>query len=305
MNGLAPSIPPAVAPVRLPRSRGIVTRLIVGLLRTPTGLLGLGIVVLVVLVALFAVQLAPQDPIQQRIVSRLRPPGFVSSAGVTYLLGTDQYGRDILSRLIYGARVSLGLGFSVVVLGVFIGVTLGLLAGLVGGVLEAVLMRLVDALVSVPFLIVAVAVIAVFGPGLQQLIILLTMFVWGQFARLVRGDVLSIKEKEYIEAAFAIGASRFRVAWRHVLPNVISPVIVLATFSVAQLIVAEGALSFLGLGIPPPTPTWGSMVSDGRGYIDSAWWLSVFPGLAITVTVVGVNFLGDALRDIFDPRQRL
>jgi peptide/nickel transport system permease protein len=305
MTDLAPAVPPALAPVRLPRGRGIASRLAFGLLRSPTGLLGLAIVILVVLVAVFAAQLAPQDPIQQRIVTRLRPPGYVSSAGVTSLLGTDQYGRDILSRLIYGARVSLGLGFSVVVLGTIIGVAMGLIAGLVGGIVETVLMRLVDALVSVPFLIVAVAVIAVFGPGLQQLIVLLTIFVWGQFARLVRGDVLAVKEKEYIEAALAIGASRLRVAWRHVLPNVISPVIVLATFSVAQLIVAEGALSFLGLGVPPPTPTWGSMLSDGRGYIDSAWWLSVFPGLAITLTVVGVNFLGDALRDIFDPRQRL
>ncbi|GIW08031.1 MAG: peptide ABC transporter permease [Dehalococcoidia bacterium] len=305
MTDLAPAVPPSVVPVRLPRGRGIASRLTAGLLRNPTGLLGLALVVAVVLVALFAAQLSPQDPIQQRIVARLRPPGYVSTNGITYLLGTDQYGRDILSRLIFGARVSLGLGFSVVILGAFIGVTMGLVAGLIGGIIETIIMRLVDALVSVPFLIVAVAVIAVFGPGLQQLIILLTMFVWGQFARLVRGDVLSVKEKEYIEAAFAIGASRFRVAWRHVLPNVISPVIVLATFSVAQLIVAEGALSFLGLGVPPPTPTWGSMLSDGRGYIDSAWWVSLFPGLAITLTVVGVNFLGDALRDIFDPRQRL
>ncbi|MCS6802785.1 MAG: ABC transporter permease [Chloroflexota bacterium] len=305
MTNLAPAVPPIVTPARLPRGRGLLSRLVAGLLRNPTGLLGLAIVIVVVIVALFAGQLAPQDPIQQRIVARLRPPGYVSANNVTYLLGTDQYGRDILSRLIFGARVSLSLGFSVVILGTLIGVTMGLVAGLVGGVVEAVVMRVVDALVSVPFLIVAVAVIAVFGPGLQQLIILLTMFVWGQFARLVRGDVLSVKEKEYIEAAFAIGASRLRVAWRHVLPNVISPVIVLATFSVAQLIVAEGALSFLGLGVPPPTPSWGSMLSEGRGYIDSAWWLSVFPGLAITLTVVGVNFLGDALRDIFDPRQHL
>lgn len=305
MTETARAVPPTVAPVRVPRSRGIASRLVGGIVRNPTGLLGLVIVLVVVLVAIFAAQLAPQDPIQQRIVTRLRPPGFVSAANVTYYLGTDQYGRDILSRLIFGARVSLGLGFSVVILGTAIGVTMGLVAGLVGGLVETVIMRIVDALVSVPFLIVAVAVIAVFGPGLQQLIILLTMFVWGQFARLVRGDVLSVKEKEYIEAAFAIGASRLRVAWRHVLPNVISPVIVLATFSIAQLIVAEGALSFLGLGVPPPTPSWGSMLSDGRGYIDSAWWLSVFPGLAITLTVVGVNFLGDALRDVFDPRQRL
>ncbi|MFN8532719.1 MAG: ABC transporter permease [Dehalococcoidia bacterium] len=305
MTGLAPSAPAPIAPVRLPRGRGIGSRLVAGLLRSPTGLLGLGLVILVIVVAILASQLAPHDPIQQRIVSRLRPPGYVSAAGVSYPLGTDQVGRDVLSRLIFGARVSLGLGFSVVVLGATIGVAMGLLAGLVGGFVETIIMRLVDALVSVPFLIVAVAVIAVFGPGLQQLIILLTMFVWGQFARLVRGDVLSVKEKEYIEAAFAIGASRLRVGWRHVLPNVLSPVIVLATFSVAQLIVAEGALSFLGLGVPPPTPSWGSMLSDGRGYIDNAWWMSVFPGLAITLTVVGVNFLGDALRDIFDPRQRL
>ncbi|MCL6646736.1 MAG: ABC transporter permease [Chloroflexi bacterium] len=296
--------PLELSPVRLPRGRGLSGRLVAGLLRNPSGLLGLSLVVVVVVVALAAPLLAPADPLQQRIVSRLRPPGYAIES-MTYWLGTDQVGRDVLSRLLFGARISLALSFSVVVLGGTIGVGLGILAGLIGGALDALLMRLVDALVSVPFLIVAVTVIAVFGPGLQQLIILLTAFVWGQFARVVRGDVLAAREKEYIEAAIALGASQLRVALRHLLPNVLSPVIVLATFSVAQLIVAEGALSFLGLGVPPPTPTWGGMLSDGRGYLDRAWWLSVFPGLAITLTVVGVNFLGDSLRDIFDPRQRL
>jgi peptide/nickel transport system permease protein len=259
---------------------------------------------IVILVAVFAPLIAPQDPLRQNLIRRLQPPAWISG-NTTNLLGTDQLGRDILSRTMFGARVSLSTSLIVVAIATVLGVSVGLLAGLRRGWVELVSMRIADSLLALPFMVVAIAIIAVWGSGQTQLIVLLTAFVWVTFARLVRGEVLSAREKEYVEAARCIGAGDLRVAWTHILPNVLSPVIVLATFSVASMIIAESALSFLGLGVPPPTPSWGSMLNDGRGYLDTAWWMSIVPGVAITLTVMGVNFLGDALRDALDPRQRV
>jgi peptide/nickel transport system permease protein len=280
------------------------SRLARGVLRNPSGLLGLVLMVGVVLAALSAPVIAPYDPIRQNLVRRLQPPSWITQTGANPL-GTDQLGRDVLSRALFGARVSLSISLSVVALATILGVTIGLLAGLRRGWVELITMRVADSLLALPFMVVAIAIMAVWGSGQTQLILLLTAFVWVPFARLVRGEVLAAREKEYVEAARCIGAGDARVAVRHILPNVLSPVIVLSTFSVASMIIAESALNFLGLGVPPPAPSWGSMLNDGRGYLDTAWWLGTFPGLAITLTVMGVNFLGDALRDVLDPRQRL
>jgi ABC-type dipeptide/oligopeptide/nickel transport system permease subunit len=286
------------------RTRGLWSRVAHGTLRNPAGRIGSVMFGLMLLMALFGPLIAPRDPVHQDIIHRLQPPAWISDKGTT-VLGTDQYGRDVASRLFYGAQVSLSLSLLVVLLACTLGVVLGLAAGLQRGWLEMVIMRLADSLLAVPFMVVAIAIIAVWGSGWLQLVALLTAFVWVPFARMVRADVLSAREKEYVEAARCLGAGDLRIALRHVLPNVISPVIVLATFTIAGLIIAESALSFLGVGIQPPTPSWGSMLNDGRGFMDTAWWLSVFPGLAITLTVMGANFLGDALRDVLDPRQRL
>jgi peptide/nickel transport system permease protein len=267
-------------------------------------MLGFTLLAIMILIAVFAPLIAPQDPLHQTLIRRLKPPAWVSGDS-TNLLGTDQLGRDVLSRTMFGARVSLSISLTIVVIATAIGVAVGLLAGLRRGLVELVAMRIADSLLALPFMVVAIAIIAVWGSGQAQLIVLLTAFVWVPFARLVRGEVLSVREKEYVEAARCIGASDVRVAVTHILPNLLSPVIVLATFSVAAMIIAESALSFLGLGIPPPTPSWGSMLNDGRGYLDTAWWMSIVPGAAITLTVMGVNFLGDALRDVLDPRQRV
>jgi peptide/nickel transport system permease protein len=295
---------PDIAEVPRKSSRGFTSRLARGVLRNPGGLLGLVLLLVMCGAALAAPLMAPQDPLRQSLVRRLQAPGTLAGS-ITYLLGTDQLGRDTFSRILFGAQVSLSISLTVVVLATIIGVGIGLLAGLRRGWVELIAMRVADSLLALPFMVVAIAIIAVWGAGRTQLVVLLTAFVWVPFARLVRAEVLSAREKEYVEAARCIGAGGFRVALIHILPNVLSPVIVLSTFSVASMIVAESALSFLGLGVPPPAPTWGSMLAEGRGYLDTAWWLSVFPGLAITLTVMGVNFLGDALRDVLDPRQRL
>jgi peptide/nickel transport system permease protein len=263
---------------------------------------GLIILAIVAFCAIFAPLVSPHDPYDQDIAHRLAPPAWEAKGSPQNLLGTDQVGRDILSRIIFGARVSLELGFSCTLIGSAIGVTLGLTAGLGSQRVGDIIMRVADVQIAFPFLVLAIAIIAVFGSNFGTIIITLSIFGWVQFARLVRGDSLSVREMEYVQAARTIGASRMQIALKHVLPNVLSPVIVIWTFTIAQIIVVEAALSFLGLGVQPPTPSWGSMLSDGRGYLDTAWWLGTFPGLAIMITVMAVNFVGDALRDVLDPR---
>jgi peptide/nickel transport system permease protein len=299
----SPDIAPA-PDVRQRASRSLRARLGRGVLHNPGGSLGLMLVIVMIGAAIFAPIIAPQDPVRQNLLHRLQPPAWISGNNANPL-GTDQLGRDVLSRTLFGARVSLSTSLLVVTIATIVGVSVGLVAGLRRGWLEMTIMRIADSLLALPFMVVAIAIIAVWGSGQTQLIVLLTAFIWVPFARLVRGEVLSAREKEYVEAARCLGASDRRVAVTHILPNVLSPVIVLSTFSVASMIIAESALSFLGLGVPPPTPTWGSMLNDGRGYLDTAWWMSVVPGVAITLTIMGVNFLGDALRDALDPRQRV
>jgi len=260
------------------------------------------IVLAVAFCALGAPFLALHDPNDQSLRRRLIPPGWEGKGTWEYPLGTDHLGRDIFSRAIYGSRVSLTVGFSAVLISGTLGVLLGLIAGYHGGKIEAIIMRLVDIQLAFPFILLAISVVAVVGAGLKNVIIVLGIAGWMVYARIVRGEVLSVKEREFVVAAKAVGVRDSLILFRHILPNVLTPVIVVATFSVANVIILEAALSFLGVGVEPAIPTWGGMLADGREYISTAWWLATFPGLAIMFTVLGINLIGDWLRDILDPR---
>jgi peptide/nickel transport system permease protein len=266
-----------------------------------------GIVVLLLMggAALTAPQIAPWDPGRQMLVKRLRPPAWQERGLREHPLGTDHLGRDILSRILYGGRISLGVGLSAVTLSGLIGVTLGLLAGFHGGRTDAFIMRVVDVFLAIPYILLAMGVVFALGPSLLNVILVMAATRWVQFARIVRADVLSIREREFVSGARARGNRSLRLLLRHVLPNALTPIIVVATLELAFMIIYESALSFLGLGVQPPTPTWGWMLSDGRNYVATAWWLATFPGLAIMLTVLAVNLLGDWLRDTLDPRLKV
>jgi peptide/nickel transport system permease protein len=266
-----------------------------------------GITVLVLMggAALLAPQIAPWDPARQMLMKRLRPPAWEARGLREHPLGTDHLGRDILSRILYGGRISLGVGLSAVTLSALIGVTLGLLAGFYGGRTDAVIMRVADVFLAIPYILLAMGVVFALGPSLLNVILVMAVTRWVQFARIVRADVLSIREREFVSGARARGNRSLRLLFHHVLPNALTPIIVVATLELAFMIIYESALSFLGLGVQPPTPTWGWMLADGRNYVASAWWLATFPGLAIMLTVLAVNLLGDWLRDTLDPRLKV
>jgi peptide/nickel transport system permease protein len=260
--------------------------------------LGALLTIALILVALAAPLLAPFDPDVQDTSRRLEPPSR------EHVLGLDDLGRDVLSRIVFGARVSLRVGFSVVLIGSLIGVALGAIAGYFGGAWDVIIMRVCDILLAFPGILLAIALVAVLGPSLNNVILALAVSNWVGYARLTRGQVLKIREMEYVTAAKALGARSPRVIIRHVLPNVINPVIVMATLGLAGAILAEAALSFLGLGVQPPTPSWGSMLTSGRQYLGIANHLAIFPGAAIMLAVMGLNFLGDGLIDALDPKFR-
>ncbi len=274
----------------------------VRLLRSKAALASAIVFLLVVLAAVTAAWIAPNDPYGIRLVQRLKPPGYVNASGVTFWLGTDTLGRDVLSRVIYGARVSLIVGLSAVLISGTIGLLLGLASGFFGGLIDDVIMRIADIQLSFPTILLALAIMAVLGSGLDKLILVLGLTGWVQYGRIVRGQVLSIKEEEFVLAARATGEKRWRILFQHILPNIWSPIIVIASFSVASNIVAEASLSFLGVGVPPSIPSWGTMLADGRQYIGVAEWLTIPPGVAISLTVLSINILGDWLRDYLDPR---
>jgi peptide/nickel transport system permease protein len=274
----------------------------VRLLRSNAALASAIVFLLVVLAAVTAAWIAPNDPYGIRLVQRLKPPGYVNASGVTFWLGTDTLGRDVLSRVIYGARVSLIVGLSAVLISGTIGLLLGLASGFFGGLIDDVIMRIADIQLSFPTILLALAIMAVLGSGLDKLILVLGLTGWVQYGRIVRGQVLSIKEEEFVLAARATGEKRWRILFQHILPNIWSPIIVIASFSVASNIVAEASLSFLGVGVPPSIPSWGTMLADGRQYIGVAEWLTIPPGVAISLTVLSINILGDWLRDYLDPR---
>jgi peptide/nickel transport system permease protein len=270
--------------------------------RDVSAVAGAVVIVAAVLVAALAPALAPGDPIKNSLLDRLTPPMWSAGGDAKHPLGTDTLGRDVASRLVYGARVSLIVGLAAVLVAGVIGVTLGLASGWYRGWVDDVVMRAGDVQLAFPVLVLAVAVLAVLGASLANLIVVLGATGWITYARIVRGEVLTLRERDFVAAAQALGATDRWILRRHLLPNVLPPITVVATFSVARTIIAEASLSFLGLGIPAPEPSWGAMLDEGRNYITTGWWLALFPGLAILLLVLGINLVGDWLRDVLDPR---
>jgi len=268
-------------------------------------LVGLLILVVAIVVAIFGPMLSPMDPNRQNIMLRLVEPGGNGPRGATFWLGSDALGRDVLSRLLYGARVSLLVGFAAILVGGTIGIIAGLVSGYFGGWVDDVIMRLGDIQLAFPFILLAIMFLVVLGPGLMNIILVLGIGQWITYARIVRAQTLSLREKEYVEAARAMGDSTLSILFRTILPNIMAPLTVIASFNVASVILSEAALSFLGLGVPPNVPTWGSMLSESREQLlSNRWWLAVFPGLAIVFVVLAFNIIGDWLRDYLDPRLR-
>jgi peptide/nickel transport system permease protein len=274
------------------------------ILRRSNGAIGFTVVAAIVIIAILAPLLSPFDPNAQDLMARLKPPVF-SDGSWAHPLGTDHLGRDILSRVMYGSQVSLFIGFVTACVAGVIGTSVGLVAGFSDGIVRTVLMRLVDVFLAIPYILFAVVVVGALGAGITNLILVLALTRWVQFARIVYGQTLSVREKEYVEAARVRGNSHLRILLAHVLPNVATPVIVVMTLEVAFMIIMESALTFLGLGVSPDTPTWGWMLAEGKDYMTLAWWLTVVPGLAIVLTVLGINLLGDAIRDTLDPRLKI
>lgn len=262
------------------------------------------VIATMIVMAVLAPLLAPHDPINQTLKDKLLPPMWLEGGMPKYVLGTDAFGRDILSRLIYGARVSLIVALLALIAGGGVGLLVGVLAGYLGGWVENLLMRLVDAAFTFPAILFALLLSVTMGQGMMTLIIAISLLLWASFARIIRGEVLALKQRDFVALAKVRGCSATRIMLTHILPNVLNTFMVLVTLNIGVVIIAEASLSFLGAGIPPPTPTWGLMVSEGRGRIADAWWVSLIPGLAITMLVLSVNLFGDWLRDRLDPRLR-
>ncbi|ACM05341.1 MULTISPECIES: nickel transporter permease [Thermomicrobium] len=283
---------------RPPRQRTLSSTVIEFLRHSPLNLLGVVLIALFLFLVVFGSVLAPHDPIQPNVALKLQPPSS------TYWFGTDELGRDVFSRVLSGAKYSLGIAFIILSIAVVVGTLVGLIAGYVGGLVDELLMRLTDLFLAFPALVLAMAIAATLGRNLQNTVIALTVVYWPWYARLVRGQVLWLKEREFIEAARAIGASPWRIVGRHILPNTLAVIIVQLTLDVGYAVLATSGLSFLGLGAQPPTPEWGTMIAGARTFFRDAWWYITFPGLALTLTVLGFNLLGDGLRDFLDPRTR-
>lgn len=262
---------------------------------------GGSIVLVFILLGISGPFLAPHDPNKQELTAMMKPP---QGIGAAHVLGTDNLGRDILSRIIHGARVSLLVAFAVVFVSGFIGVSLGAISGYIGGKADFVIQKLVEVVWAFPPLLLGITIMAFFGQGLTNLIIALVAQRWIPYCRVVRGQALSLRERDFVMAARCLGATKRQIIARHILPNLIQTSLVIGTFAMASSIIAEASLSFLGVGVPPEIPTWGTMLADARIYISTSWWLPLFPGLCIFITVLGINLLGDALRDILDPRMR-
>ena len=271
---------------------------------SPNAVVGTFLVLAFVVAALLAPVLAPFDPNATDLRARQIPPAWLDGGTSKHLLGTDQLGRDILSRLVFGSRIALIVGLGGVALTSVVGVTLGLLAGYFRGRVDVVISRVIDTLLAIPNVLLYLVALGVFGPSLTMLIIVIGCVNWTTFARVVRGEVMAVSEREFVDAARANGARDVRVMLRHVLPSVAAPILVVGTLNVATIIILEASLSFLGFGVQPPTVTWGRMLADGRDYLATAWWLATFPGVAITLLGLGLLFLGDWLRDVLDPRLR-
>lgn len=269
--------------------------------RRPGVIVSAIVVLAVVAAGLFAPALSPHDPVEQNIIGRLAPPAVFAGGSWEYALGTDHLGRDVLSRLIYGARIALVVGVTTVIVSGVFGLAVGLVGGYFGGWADTGFMRLLDIQLSMPFMLLALTIIGILGPSLRNIVVVLAITGWVVYARIVRSEILSLRTREFVTACRSLGGGDVRIIVRHLLPNVMSSVIVVATLEVARMMLLESALSFLGLGVRPPTPSWGAMLADGRVYLATAWWLATFPGLAISLTVLCLNVLGDWLRDSLDP----
>lgn len=264
--------------------------------RSWTGMLGFSLIILLLLLSVFGGLIAPFDPMDAPLRERLLPP---LTDG--HILGTDQLGRDILSRIIAGTKVSVIIGLATALLAGLIGTVVGVIAGYFRGWIDVVLMRIVDVQLSFPFILLVLVISAVLGAGLTNIVISLALAGWVVFARVIRSEVLAIREKEFITAAIATGVSKFEILFRHILPNIFTPIIILVSLQMGTYIIAEASVSFLGFGVQPPTPAWGNMLNEGKDYIFGSWWLITFPGIAIIITTLGVNLFGDWLRDTLDP----
>jgi len=294
----ADELEPAAAAA--PESAG--RRFLAELRASPKGMSGFAILLVVLVVTAFAPWLAPHDPALQSVDVKFMPPAWEEGGDWAYVLGGDNLGRDIFSRVIEGSQASILIGFTVVLAAMIVGSLLGAVAGYFGGIADSAVMRVVDFQLSFPFILLAIVFMAILGPGLWSTFVALSVAIWVNYARLVRGETLKLREQEYIQAARCIGVSAVTIVLRHVIPNVLPTIIVMATLDVAWVIIFEAALSFLGLGVQPPTPSWGVMISEGRNYLYESHWMSLGPGLAILITSVGINLLGDFLRDTYDPR---
>ena len=292
-TGLALEAEPSPAPGALARLR-----------RRKILVLPFSILLVFVAVGVFAPYLAPLSPTETDLGLKLMPPAWVEGGALHRVLGTDQLGRDILSRTVHGARLALTTSLAAIVLSGFLGTILGMLAGYYGDWVDAVIMRVADMTLAIHIYILAIVLAVVWGPGLRNVLLVVVFLLWSRYARQARAEVLSLKTREYVIAAQALGGSGLRIMARHILPNILNSLVVLSTLQVGFVIVLEATLSFLGAGIPPPNPSWGVMVADGRALIASAWWVSTFPGVAILLVVLSVNLVGDAIRDLLDPRLR-
>ncbi|MFA1820106.1 ABC transporter permease [Virgibacillus oceani] len=282
--------------------KGKLLSLMKRLLKSTTGLTGVIITLSVIFIAIFANMLTPYDPTEINAVNALIPPVWQDGGSFQHILGTDNLGRDVLSRVLVGSRISLIVGVFSVVLAGIIGMIIGLISGYYGGLIDNILMRIVDSFLSIPSILFVLVLLAVFNPSVGGLIVVIGITNWVMYARMARGEVLSIKERDFVKASKSIGTKDSIIIIKHILPNAIPSFIVISALSVATTIILESSLSFLGLGIQPPDISWGSMLTDGRDYMTTHWWLSTFPGLAITITVLGIMFLGDWLRDVLDPK---
>jgi peptide/nickel transport system permease protein len=274
------------------------------LFRKPSAVFAIVVSALLLLSAIFAPWLAPFNPLAGVLEDRLMPPAWQDGGSWTHALGTDVLGRDILSRLLYGARVSLSVCALAILAAGCIGSALGIAAGYLGGWVESVIMRVVDLAISLPVILIALLFGVLFGPSFGNIVIIISLLLWSQFARMARGETLKIRQQDFVDLARTAGCSRLSIMWHHILPNIAGSLVVLATLQVGTVIIMEASLSFLGVGVPPPSPAWGSMIADGRSYVVSAWWLCIFPGLAVLLTVLAMNLLGDELTDALNPTLR-
>jgi peptide/nickel transport system permease protein len=271
------------------------------MLRSPVVIITSSVLLLLFVISLIAPWIIPHDPLQNNLQNRLLPPAWMEGGDPRYLLGTDHLGRDVLTWLIMGTRTSFLLSIGVIMISAIIGTALGIISGYVGGKIDAVIMRMVDFFMSFPLILFALMMSVILGQGILVIVLIVTLNVWANYARMARGETLRIKPSEFVEIARMLGVSRFKIMWRHIFPNVVTPLVILATLSVGKCILFLSTLSFLGIGLPISTPDWGIMISNGRDYLSTAWWIAIFPSAAITIVIMCFNLLGDKLTEYINP----